>query len=313
MTATRSADDAHLQDASQSGQPTPGGSVPGVSGGRAAGGSADDAEREVPARGARRGRGVRNAGRGRGRSGRRAGDSGTREAIGDAARAQFAEHGYHGATIRAIASAANVDPALVHHFYGSKEALFAAAMRMPMVPSEVLTVALARSAWATEVGEIGDVTGLGEHLVRTALGLWESAEVKETFLGLLRSAVTSEQAAVMLREFLADSILSTVARVIGLNERGSRAEAEYRTAMVASQILGLAMTRLVLALPPVANASVDDLAATVGPTIERYLVGEITAAGHRGDGRHGDGRPGEGQRDSRRRGGRRQDEPGGTG
>ena len=75
-----------------------------------------------------------------GRAGRRrrAGDSGTSEAILEAARAQFAEHGYRGATIRAIAATAGVDPALVHHFYGTKEALFAAAMRLPVVPSQVL-------------------------------------------------------------------------------------------------------------------------------------------------------------------------------
>jgi len=218
------------------------------------------------------------------RGGRRSGDSGTREAILDAARAQFAQRGYHGATIRAIAAAAEVDPALVHHFYGTKEALFAAAMRLPVVPSEVLTAALARDAWdtgAAGAGAAGVGPGFGEHMVRTALGLWESAEMRETFIGLLRSAVTSEQAAVMLREFIADTILSAVARAAGLTEHGSSAEAEFRAAMVATQMLGLAFTRLVLALPPVAGASVDDLAVTVGPTIERYLTGEIQLPGGR--------------------------------
>jgi AcrR family transcriptional regulator len=226
----------------------------------------------------------------RGRGGRRAGDSGTREAIQDAARAQFAERGYHGATIRAIAAVAEVDPALVHHFYGTKEALFAAAMRLPVVPSEVLTAALAREAWKTGGGD--PVAGLGEHMVRTALGLWESDQLRETFIGLLRSAVTSEQAAVMLREFIADSILSTVARAAGLHERGSRAEAEFRAAMVATQMLGLALTRLVLALPPIAAASVDDLAVTVGPTIERYLTGEIQIPKRRARQRPRQGRSG---------------------
>lgn len=80
------------------------------------------------------------------RTGRRTGDSGTREAILAAAREQFAEHGYDGATIRAIAAAAAVDPALVHHFYGSKERLFAAAMQLPFVPSEMITAALAEIA-----------------------------------------------------------------------------------------------------------------------------------------------------------------------
>jgi AcrR family transcriptional regulator len=204
---------------------------------------------------------------GRRNSGRPVGDSGTRAAIGEAARAQFADFGYHGATIRGIAAAAEVDPALVHHYYGTKEALFAAAMRLPVVPSEVLTAALSE-------GTPGQ-PGFGAHLVRTALTLWESDEVKETFLGLLRSAVTSEQAAVMLREFMSDSILGTVARVAGLGRPPSQAEAEYRAAMVATQMLGLALTRLLLGLPAVAGASVDELAATVGPSVERYLYGEI--------------------------------------
>jgi AcrR family transcriptional regulator len=205
--------------------------------------------------------------RGRRAGGRRAGDSGTREAIGDAARAQFADHGYHGATIRGIAAAAGVDPALVHHYYGTKEALFAAAMRIPVIPSEVLTAALS--------GREPGGPGLGAHLVRTALTLWESDGIKDTFVGLLRSAVTSDQASVMLREFISDSILGTVARLTGLDQQRGPAEAEYRAAMVATQMLGLALTRLVLGLPTVVSASVDELAATVGPSVERYLTGDI--------------------------------------
>lgn len=199
-----------------------------------------------------------------GRSGRRAGDTKTSEAILEAARAQFAEHGYNGATIRAIAAQAHVDPALVHHFYGTKEALFAAAMRLPVVPSEVLS-----AAFGSGPGE----RGMGELVVRTALTLWETEGVKETFLGLLRSAVTSEQAAAMLREFVAESILGTIARVAGV--RGTGAEVEYRAAMVATQMVGLGFTRLVVGLPAVAQASVDQLAATIGPSVERYLTGEI--------------------------------------
>jgi len=202
--------------------------------------------------------------RARRRSGRRAGDSGTSEAILDAARAQFAEHGYRGATIRAIAARAQVDPALVHHFYGTKEALFAAAMRIPVVPSQVLTAAL-QSGRAER--------GLGEHVVHAALTLWEGEGLVETFLGLLRSAVTSEDAARMLREFVAESILGTLTRVTGV--AGSDAEVEYRAAMVATQMIGLAMTRLVLGLPAVAHASVAELSATIGPSVERYLTGDI--------------------------------------
>jgi AcrR family transcriptional regulator len=198
-----------------------------------------------------------------GRTGRRAGDSGTSDAILEAARTQFADHGYRGATIRAIAAKAGVDPALVHHFYGTKEALFAAAMRLPVVPSQVLSAAL-------ESGR--GKPGLGEHMVRTALTLWESPGLKDTFLGLFKSAATSQDAAVMLREFLAESILGTIARVSGV--RGTNAEVEYRLGLCASQMIGLAITRMVLELPAVAQASVDELAASVGPTLERYLLGD---------------------------------------
>jgi AcrR family transcriptional regulator len=165
---------------------------------------------------------------------------------------------------------AEVDPALVHHYYGTKEALFAAAMRIPVIPSEVLTAALSSHA--------ADGQDFGTHLVRTALTLWESAGIKETFLGLLRSAVTSDQASVMLREFMSDSILSTIARFTGHDGHDGQtnpAEAEYRAAMVATQMIGLALARLVLGLPAVTAASIDELAATVGPSVERYLSGDI--------------------------------------
>jgi AcrR family transcriptional regulator len=207
---------------------------------------------------------------GKPRGGRRAGDSGTREAILDAARRRFADLGYDGATIRGIAADAAVDPALVHHFYGTKEALFAAAMRLPLVPSEVLTAAFAEAPGVAGGEDRRDVTaepvpGPGQHLVRTALAVWESTEVLGVFLGLLRSALTSERAADMLRGFITDAILGPVAAMAGGDD------AAYRAGAVASQMLGLALSRYVLKLEPFASASAEDLAATIGPTIDRYL------------------------------------------
>ena len=202
-------------------------------------------------------------------AGRRAGDSGTRETILAAARRRFAAHGYDAATIRSIAADAAVDPALVHHFFGSKEQLFAAAMRLPFAPGEMITAALAPGSRAPGVSA-------GEQLIRTALRAWDDPVVRSTFLGLLRSALTSEQAARMLREFVSETILGPVARVA---DTGDGADAEYRAGMVASQVLGLAVARFVLALGPVASASQEDLAATIGPTLQRYLTGEIRAAG----------------------------------
>jgi Tetracyclin repressor-like, C-terminal domain len=116
-------------------------------------------------------------------------------------------------------------------------------MRLPVVPSEVLMAALAP-------GGRGPGASLGEHPVRTVLGGWESEEVRGPFLGLLRSAVTSEQAAVMLREFVTEVILGPVAS-------GA-------------------------ALRPGSPATPDDLAAAIGPTLDRYLTGDIRPPGEGG-------------------------------
>jgi AcrR family transcriptional regulator len=200
----------------------------------------------------------------RARTGRRSGDSGTKVAILEAARVQFAECGYDGATIRAIAAAAGVDPALVHHFYGSKERLFAAAMELPVVPSEAITAALARR----EPG-----SSLGTHMVRSALALWESADMRGSFQAMLRSALTSEQAAATLRDFMAEAIFGPLASVAD----GTKPDrTSFRATLVATQMLGLAVGRYVLRFGPVAEASPDELAAAIGPAIDRYLTGDIS-------------------------------------
>ena len=98
--------------------------------------------------------------------------------------------GYDGATIRGIAADAGVNPALVHHFYGTKERLFAAAMRLPVVPSDIITFVL-----GAERDRLGDefLPRLGEVLTGTMLRTWDMADIRTAFLGLLRSAATSEQ------------------------------------------------------------------------------------------------------------------------
>jgi AcrR family transcriptional regulator len=205
------------------------------------------------------------------RTGRRAGESGTREAILESARRQFSEHGYDAATIRAIAAGAGVDPALVHHFYGTKEGLFAAAMQLPFIPSEVITAALADGARPPGVG-------VGEHMVSSALAIWESPGVRDAFRGLLRSAVTSEQAAAILREFISEAILTPLARMA--DEAGA-GHAAFRASMVGSKMMGLAMTRYVLQFGPVATASPAELSAAIGPALDRYLTGDLGSAGSR--------------------------------
>lgn len=199
------------------------------------------------------------------RTGRRGGDSGTRQAILAASRRRFAELGYTGATIRGIAADAGVDPALVHHFYGTKERLFTAAMRVPVVPGEVIGAALAAS-----LAQPG--ASPGPALVRTALTIWESTGIRDTFLALLRSAATSDQALTLLREFVTEAIVGRLAAAAHGADPG---EARYRATLVASQVVGLALARYVIGLEPLASADPDQLAAAIGPTLDRYLTGEL--------------------------------------
>jgi AcrR family transcriptional regulator len=216
------------------------------------------------------------------RAGRRTGPSRTREAILAAARARFGVAGYDRATIRSVAASAGVDPALVYHFYGSKEKLFAAAMRMPVVPGEEIAGIIAEAARHPGASP-------GERLVRGALAFWERAEVRQMLTGLLRSALVSEPAAVMLREFVTATILPVVAGAATTGgtaapagpaasaSAGPPPEAIRRAALAGSQMVGLALARYVIRLEPLATLDPDDLARMVGPAIDRYLSGDLGA------------------------------------
>ncbi|MET7750022.1 TetR family transcriptional regulator [Micromonospora sp. NPDC005367] len=193
------------------------------------------------------------------RTGRRPGNPDTREAILSAARSAFAERGFDAASIRAIAAAAGVDPALVHHYFGSKDQLFLAAMQAPVDPRELLPGVLA-----------GDRAGIGERLVRTFLGVWDSP-AGTAGVGLLRSAVSNEWTARLLRDFVVTQVLRRVLEQLDVDP----AELPLRGSLVATQLAGLAMMRYVIRLEPVASADPATLVATVGPTVQRYLTGEL--------------------------------------
>lgn len=196
------------------------------------------------------------------RTGRRPGNPDTREAILTAARAAFADRGFDAASIRAIATAAGVDPALVHHYFGTKEELFRATVAIPVDPAELVPRVLA-----------GGRDEVGERLVRTFLAVWDSP-VGTAAVALLRSAVSNQWTARLLREFLVTQVLRRVVEQLDLDP----AETPLRGALVASQIAGLAMMRYVIRLEPVASASPDTLAATIGPTLQRYLTGPLDTA-----------------------------------
>ena len=127
-----------------------------------------------------------------------------RTAILSAAREQFGATGYAAASVRGIARQAGVDPALVHHYFGTKEQVFVAAMQLQFQPGEMLPQVLA-----------GDPEGMGERLVRLFLGAWDSPEFRAPMLGMLRSAMTGEQGAAMLREFVGSALLGRVAASVG--------------------------------------------------------------------------------------------------
>ena len=194
------------------------------------------------------------------RTGRRPGVSGTREAILDAARRAFAEQGYQRATIRDVAELAGVDPALVHHYFGKKQELFVAAVRLPVNPVEQLTAVL-----ATEPDQVGP------RIVETFLSIWDHAAGQSPLLALIRSAVTDEQAAAMLREFITEEVLGPIAGRLG------SPDARLRATLVGSQLIGLALARYIIRVEPLASASSAQVAAIVGPTVQRYLTGDVAA------------------------------------
>jgi AcrR family transcriptional regulator len=188
------------------------------------------------------------------RTGRRPGAGGTREKILAAARAQFGRHGYEMATIRGIASAARVDPKLVLHYFESKEGVFEAAMDFPFDPTEAIPALL-------EPG----LDGLGIRLARFFLESWDSPAGVRAH-ALVRSMVTSPSAAALTRDFVSREILARVAQALELDDP------QVRASLAASQLIGIAMLRYVVKVEPLASAPTAELAAWIGPTLQRYFT-----------------------------------------
>jgi len=192
--------------------------------------------------------------------GRRPGGVDTRQAIVEAARVDFAEQGYDGTSLRGIARRAEVDPALVHHYFGGKPQLFAAVMDIPADPAALISAVVS-----------GPRDQVGESLVRTFLAVWDAEEGRQRFQALVRAAVTHEDATRMLREFLTREVFGRVVRELSTEGEPS-AGLEVRAGLAASQMIGLAMMRYIVEFPAVVDATHDELAALVGPTIQRYLA-----------------------------------------
>jgi AcrR family transcriptional regulator len=189
------------------------------------------------------------------RTGRRRGTPDTRQTIIEVARGKFAERGYDATSLRSIAAAANVDPALVIHYFGTKDGLFVAATGLPD-DLPVLFAGLAALPRADFVMA----------LVLGYLRLADSDASRNSIIALVRSAVSNDRAAAMLREFLTAELLPVIAGHTG------RPDARLRASLIAAQLIGMAMLRHVLRVEPLASASPGEIAALAVPAIEQYLA-----------------------------------------
>jgi AcrR family transcriptional regulator len=192
------------------------------------------------------------------RPGRPPGTSDTRERILNSARELFARNGIDKTSIRAIAAAADVDPALVHHYYGTKTQLFAAAIHIPIDPMQI-------------IGPLQQipVEEIGYTLPSLLLPLWDS-EMGKGFIATLRSILAGSDPS-LVRSFLQEVITKEVgSRVDDPPGRGP-----VRVQFVASQLVGVVMARYILELDPFKSLPVEQIAETIAPNLQRYLTGEL--------------------------------------
>ena len=191
------------------------------------------------------------------RRGRRPGSPDTRAAILAEARTLFAAQGYAGTSVRAVAAAAGVDAALVHHYFGSKDDLFLAALELPIDPRVALAPAIA-----------GGADGAGERMLRVFLSVWDDPDLQLQLLGVFRGVVEPAGQR-LLRDGFLPAVLGPVGVALGIDRP------DVRMPLLASQILGLILVRYALAVEPVASMTADQVVAIYAPTLQRYLTGPL--------------------------------------
>ncbi|MER7979901.1 TetR family transcriptional regulator [Streptomyces sp. NPDC095817] len=196
--------------------------------------------------------------RGRGRPSRTQTEAGpaTRDRILDAAREEFSERGYEKTSVRGIAKAAGVDSALVHHYFGTKEQVFEAAVEGAMAPA----------LGAPDMIVEGPLDDVGERLTRFFFGVWENPTSRTPLLAIVRSAVNNDTAAAVFRRLLAAQLLRRIAA------RLDTPDAELRAELAAAQLVGVAMLRYVIKVEPLASADVERIVAGVAPVVQGHLT-----------------------------------------
>jgi len=172
----------------------------------------------------------------------------------EAARRRFAAGGYGGTSMRAIAADAGVDPAVALHFFGSKDGLFRAAVGWPFDPAPV----------AARLAEV-DPADLGPTMARLFLGFWDDPSTGASLSALLRSAMTHEASAALLRAFVGQQLFGRISHLVG------GPAAALRVDLAAAQLIGVAVLRHVLRVEPIASASTEELVGWLAPALTTYL------------------------------------------
>jgi len=180
----------------------------------------------------------------------------TRDRILDAAREEFSERGYDKTSIRGIAKAAGVDSALVHHYFGTKEQVFEAAIEVAFAPALNAPTAVAD----------GPLDGVGERLTRFIFGVWENPTTRTPLLAIVRSAVNNEAAAAVFRRLVASQLLRRIAQQLDLPD------AELRAELAAAQLVGAAMLRYVIKVEPLASADLEQIITRLAPVVQGHLT-----------------------------------------
>lgn len=195
-------------------------------------------------------------GAGAGRPGRRPGGPDTRGEIVRAARETFADKGFTATSIRAVAREAGVDAALVHHYFDSKDELFIEAMAIPVDPRQIAARILD-----------GPRDEIGRRMATVFLGIWESPEGQQRMKAIFRSVVTSDEVARIMREGITQMIIEPVSRALDVPD------AHLRVSLVATQLIGAAIARYLVALEPVASVDLATLIDRLAPVLQLHLTG----------------------------------------
>lgn len=186
----------------------------------------------------------------------------SRDAVLSAAKARFAQDGYEKTTLRSIADDARVDASMVLYLFGSKEQLFRESLRLIIDP-DVLVAAL--------TGDDGDI---GTRMVRAYIGVWEAPDSAGSMRAMLASATSNSDAHEAFREFMQSYVLTAVSGAIGGGEH-----ARLRAMLAASSLVGTAMLRYVMKVPPLSELASEDVVTLVAPTVTRYLTADATELG----------------------------------